>query len=105
MAVTPEAFEAANRRGARLSAEYGATAVRYDAKRGLVCVSLAGGQELQFSPLAVDALKDASENDLHQVQLSPSRLGLYFPDLDVDLSIPNLFHSEDGRLIRVVRQP
>lgn len=102
MAVSPEAFAAATQRGERMSAEYGATGARYDPARGLVRVALASGRELQFSPLAIDALKDATEQALLNVQLSPSRLGLYFPDLDVDLSIGNLYHSEDGRLIRVV---
>jgi hypothetical protein len=81
--------------------EYGATAVRYDSSLRLVRVALASGQELQFSPLAIDGLRNAPEAQLAHVELSPSGLGLYFPDLDVDLSIPNLYHSEDGRLIRV----
>jgi hypothetical protein len=101
MAVSPEAFSAATRRGQRMATEYGATAVKYDAARGLVCVLLGTGRELQFSPLAIDALKAAKEAELANVELTPSGLGLYFPDLDVDLSIPNLYHSEDGRLIRV----
>ena len=103
MAVTPEAFEAAKRRGARSSTEYGAISVKFDAERALVRVVLTGQRELQFSPFAVEELKAATVADLAGVRLSPSKLGLYFPALDVDLSVPNLVHSEDGRRIRIVR--
>jgi hypothetical protein len=105
MAVTREAVESASRRGARLGAEYGATGVRYDATEHMVCIQLNAACELQVSPLAVRALHGAPERALSNVRLSASKLGLYFPDLDVDLSIPNLVHSEDGRQIRLVRQP
>lgn len=103
MAVTPEAFQAAVRRGARASAENGAISARYDVERHLVRVVLQGRRELQFSPVAVQELRVATEQELVQVRLSPSRLGLYFPALDVDLSISNLLQSEDGQRFRVVR--
>jgi hypothetical protein len=95
------AWVAATDRGTRLKQTYGAASVRYDASAGLVRVMLTTGQELLISREAVNALRSASDAALASVRLSPSRLGLYFPELDMDLSIPNLYQSEDGRHIRL----
>lgn len=102
MEITHDALAAAARRGQRMTVEYGATSVRYDEALRLIRVQLASGRELLISPDAVASLQGAAIDDLAGVRLSPSRLGLYFPALDVDLSIPNLYHSEDGRHICVV---
>ena len=103
MALTPEAFEAANHRGAKASAALGAVRVWFDPDRAIVRVLLARQRELQFRPSALSELRHASEQDLSLVRLSPSRLGLYFPSLDVDVSIPDLIQSQDDRNIRYVR--
>ena len=96
MAITAEAFEAANRRGRKLEDEYAATRAYHDKRSGKVVVELASGWEIGFPPSAVQGLEDAQDKDLDQLELTPSKLGLYFPTLDVDLSIPALFHKQTG---------
>jgi hypothetical protein len=102
MAVTSEAFKAASERGRRATAEYGATEAWYDARYSRVCVRLNSGKVLLVSKRAIGALREATDAQLKDVRLTPSRLGLHFELLDQDLSIPNLIHSEDGRDIKVV---
>ncbi len=96
MAITAEAFESASRHGQKLQSEYAATRAFHDKRTGKVIVELASGWEIGFPPGAVQGLESATEADLDQLELSPSRLGLYFPTLDVDLSIPALFHQQTG---------
>jgi hypothetical protein len=103
MDVSPEMFEAASARGKRLVAEYGATAVRYDRASGMVKVSLRSKQKLRFLPSAVRGLERASPEQLASVELGPAGVSLYFPELDVDLSIPGLIHDADGKRIIVTR--
>jgi hypothetical protein len=99
MEITREAFEAATRRGKRLEAEYGATSVRYDQKLGMVRVALRSKKELRFYPSAIRGLTEATPDQLRSVELGPAGVSLYFPDVDVDLSIPGLVHDVDGRHI------
>lgn len=96
MAITAEAFEAANRRGRSLEDEYAATRAYHDKRTGKVVVELDSGWEIAFPPRAVQGLETAEDADLDQLELTPSRLGLHFPTLDVDLSIPALFHQQTG---------
>lgn len=98
MAVTAEAFEAANRRGKALEDEYAAAKAIYDRPTGRVVIELESGVVLGSPPAVIQGLESAKDSDLDQVRLTPSRLGLHFPTLDVDLSIPALFHpKQKGR--------
>jgi hypothetical protein len=96
MAITAEQFEAATRRGQKIEDEYAATRAYHDKRTGKIVVELASGWEIGFPPSAVEGLEAAVDADLDQLELTPSRLGLHFPTLDVDLSIPALFHKQTG---------
>jgi hypothetical protein len=96
MAITAEVFEAATRRGQKVEDEYAATRAYHDKRSGKVVVELESGWEIGFPPGAVQGLEGAKDNDLDRLELTPSRLGLHFPTLDVDLSIPALFHKQTG---------
>lgn len=96
MATTDEAFEAATALGDKERAEYGAARAFYDKRVGKVVVLLESGWEIAFPPAAIQGLEAATEDDLDDVELSPSGLGLHFPSLDVDLSVPALFHQQTG---------
>lgn len=96
MAITAEAVEAATRRGRKVEDEYAAMRAYHDKRSGKVVVELASGWEIGFPPSAVQGLEKATDNDLDRLELTPSRLGLHFPTLDVDLSIPALFHQQTG---------
>ena len=96
MAITTEVFEAATRRGRKLEDEYAAARAYHDKRTGKVVVELVSGWEIGFPPAAVQGLETAQDADLDQLELTPSKLGLHFPTLDVDLSIPALFHKQTG---------
>lgn len=96
MAITAEAVETASRKGRRLESEYSATRAYHDKRTGKIVVELESGWELGFPPRAIQGLESATPTDLDQLELTPSGLGLYFPTLDVDLSIPGLFHQQTG---------
>ena len=96
MAITAEVFAAATRRGQKVEDEYAATRAYHDKRSGKVVVELISGWEIGFPPSAVQGLENAEDSDLDQLELTPSKLGLYFPTLDVDLSIPALFHKQTG---------
>lgn len=96
MATTEEAFKVATALGERERSEYGAARAFYDKRVGKIVVLLETGWEIAFPPSSIQGLEAASEDDLDDVELSPSGLGLHFPSLDVDLSVPALFHQQTG---------
>jgi hypothetical protein len=96
MAITAEEFEAATRRGMKVEEEYAARRAYHDKRSGRVVVELVSGWEIGFPPHAIQGLEKAQDSDLDVLELTPSRLGLHFPTLDVDLSIPALFHKQTG---------
>lgn len=94
MAITEQEFAAAETR--MQDARRRGTAVRavYDANSNRVCVYLHTGMELMFSPDLVAELGGASAVALADIQISPSGLGLYWPQLDIDLYIPSLLEGQ-----------
>lgn len=103
MDVTPEQYDAATRRGKRLQAEYAATGAQFDRDSGMVRVSLVTKKELRFRPSAVRGMEHARPEQLEHVELGPAGVTLYFPDIDVDLSVPGLIHDADGKHIVIVQ--
>ena len=96
MAISENTFNAANQQGAAMQARHAlATAVRFDRRRKKLILTLDSGLELAFAPHLAQGLQDASADDLAEVHISPSGLGLHFPALDADLYVPALL---DGLL-------
>ena len=94
MDISDTAFEAANRRGTAKKAAFpAAVAVRYDRRISRIVVTLASGLQIAFAPRDVQGLEDAHPADLIDAEISPSGLGVYFPNLDADLYIPALLEG------------
>jgi hypothetical protein len=94
MELTEKQYETANRRGtAAKSAFPPAVAVRYDEALDQIIVSLSSGLELRFSPRKAQGLQDASSEALADAQITPSGLGIHFPQLDADLYLPALMEG------------
>lgn len=86
MAVHQDEFEAANAKGtARLAQTPTALSARYDRHLGRVVVALSSGLEIAFKPHDAPGLEEAKQDDLAEIEISPSGLGLHFPLLDADL--------------------
>lgn len=73
-----------------------ATSARLDRQRRRVIVALSTGVELAFPPELAPGLKDASDDDLAAIEISPSGLGLIWPKLDADLYVPALLQGIFG---------
>jgi hypothetical protein len=67
-----------------------ATAVSYDAAKGLVLVELRSGFVFGFPPERVSGLASTTAKQLAKVRISPSGDGLHWDDLDVQASLTGL---------------
>lgn len=94
MEIRDDKFEAANRRAKeRLHTTPKAISARYDRRIGRVVIALSSGLELAFSPHYAQGLEHAKPDQLTGIEISPSGLGLHFPQLDVDLYLPALLEG------------
>jgi hypothetical protein len=87
-------IEAANRRAAaRLAKTPTVTAARYDPRRGAVVIDLSNGTFIGFRPQDAQGFEHAKPEQLSQVEISPSGLGLHFPAIDADIYVPGLLEG------------
>ena len=94
MGSLKDTIKAANEWAAtRLSTTPTATAARYDRRIGRVVIDLSTGLSLAFKPQDAQGLEHAKPAQLHTIEISPSGLGLHFPDLDADLYLPGLLEG------------
>lgn len=92
--ISQEAFEQANQRGAALKQGCPtAIAARYDRRIGRVVISLSTGLDISFPPYAAQGLETAKPAQLGEIEITPSGLGLHFPQLDADLYLPALLQG------------
>lgn len=97
MALTPEIIEAANRSGERTKKAFpAAVGVKYDRRLSKIMISLESGLILAFAPKDAQGLENASPEDLEGAVISPSGLGVHFPQIDADLFVPGLLEGFMG---------
>jgi len=95
--MSDDAVALANRRAERKQAQYPrAIAVRFDRRIARLVVELESGLGLTMSPKDVQGLQDARPEDLAGAEISPSGLGIHFPKIDMDLSLPGLLEGYLG---------
>jgi hypothetical protein len=73
-----------------------AVGVQYYPGMARVVVYLASGMDVSFAPSDVLGLENANPDELSHAQISPSGLGVCFPELHVDLYIPGLAEGVVG---------
>ncbi|NQW10116.1 MAG: DUF2442 domain-containing protein [Alphaproteobacteria bacterium] len=95
MALTDKEFEKAKERGQLLRDKAFVVGARYTKRDGLVA-KLHSGVELRVPILLIEGLRGAAVDDLKQIEVSPSGLGLHWPTLDVDLYVPALLEGVTG---------
>ena len=94
MAIHKDEFDAANANGAvRVANTPTALFARYDRRVGRVVIGLSSGLEVAFKPHHAQGLEGAKLDDLAEIEISPSGLGLHFPLLDADLYLPALLEG------------
>ena len=84
----------ANARGQKVLANTPtAVTARYDRRVGRVVIALSTGLEIGFKPHDAQGLEAARPAQLADIEISPSGLGLHFPQLDADLYLPALLQG------------
>jgi len=81
-----------------------AVAARYDRRVGRIVVALGSGLELAFPPRLAEGLEGASIEDLSEIEITPSGLGLHWPRLDADLYVPGLIEGVFGSKAWMARE-
>jgi len=95
--ISHKEFQAATRRAKRKQATTPmAVAVYYNKKVNRVVISLNTKVEVMFNPSDVQGLEDATPAQLSEIEISPSGFGLYFPQVDADIDVPNLLDGLTG---------
>lgn len=75
-----------------------AVMAKYDSNKKMVVVHLSNGASFSFPPYLAQGLSGAKASDLKVIELSPQGTGLYWPRLDVDLSVTGLLSGVFGSL-------
>ena len=87
-------IERANRRARELQATAPrAVSARYDPKTGRIVIHLSSRLIVSFAPGDAQGLENARPSQLHEIEISPSGFGLYFPAVDADLYVPALLEG------------
>ena len=73
-----------------------AVSARYERRTDRIIINLNFGLQLAFSPSLAQDLASADQHKLRDIEISPTGLGLHFPQLDVDLYIPGLLEGLFG---------
>lgn len=104
MTITEDTIQQAEARMAAERNHAHATDARYDRRTKRVIVRLHSGLELAIPPHLVEGLADATQDALAEIELSPSGLGLHWPQLDADLYVPALLEGQFGSRQWMARQ-
>lgn len=88
----------------RLNATPSAVSAHYDRRVSRIVVSLNTGLEIAFPPHLAQGLDHAKPDDLIDIEITPSGLGLHFPRLDADLYLPALLEGVLGSRKWMARQ-
>ncbi|MGE5270565.1 MAG: DUF2442 domain-containing protein [Thiohalocapsa sp.] len=95
--ASPNEFAAAVRRAEqRLKREPRAIAARFDRRSRRIVICLSSGLDIAFAPRDAEGLETAAADELGEIEISPSGLGLHFPKLDADLYLPALLEGYLG---------
>ena len=96
MAITEDAIQQAEARMADTRDHAHAVEAYYDCRTQRVIVRLQSGLELAIPPDLIEGLAEATQSNLADIELSPSGLGLHWPQLDADLYVPALLEGQFG---------
>jgi hypothetical protein len=104
MAITDDVIKQAEARMATERDHAHAVSARYDHRTRRVIIRLHSGLELAIPPRLVEGLSEATPEALAEIEVSPSGLGLHWPQLDADLYVPALLEGQFGSKQWMARQ-
>jgi len=94
MATLDSEFKAATKRAVnRLRSIATATAVRFDRRSGRVVIQLSTGLQVAFRPQDAQGLEKANLEQLSEIEITPSGLGIHFPQINADIYLPALLEG------------
>jgi hypothetical protein len=96
MAITDRDVELAEARMQALRDAGHAVSARYDRRAARIVVDLNTGVQFAVPARSIEGLAEAASDDLSQIDISPSGLGLAWPTLDVDVYVPALLQGVFG---------
>jgi hypothetical protein len=67
-----------------------ALSARYDTRKKRIVIDLANGSSFSFPPHLAQGLTNARAAELADIEISPSGIGLHWPQLDADLTVEGL---------------
>ena len=96
MAVTETALAYAEARALDERKDGHVLSARYDRHSARVTLRMNSGIEVTFPTAQVEGLTGAAQEDLAEIEISPTGLGLHWPRLDADLYVPALLQGVFG---------
>jgi len=96
MEIAEHQFQVATIRGEEERRSGHAVGAAYDARRKRLVVDLNTGMVIMVPVHLLEDLAGANTEDLAEIELSPSGLGLHWPRLDADLHVPALMQGIFG---------
>ena len=81
-----------------------AISAQFDSKKKVITIELANGLSFSFPPKLVEGLSRRSADSLSSIEISPMGTGLYWPKLDVDLTVEGLLSGMFGSERWMLRQ-
>ena len=97
MEITKDEFERANANMKELQAKSGTvTSATFDPNTRSIILKLSTGIGVFFSPEEAQGLENATPAQLSEIEITPSGLGLRFPQLDADIWVPSLLEGVLG---------
>jgi hypothetical protein len=81
-----------------------AISAQFDSKKKVITIDLANGLSFSFPPKLVEGLSRRSADSLSSIEISPMGTGLYWPKLDVDLTVEGLLSGMFGSEKWMLRQ-
>jgi len=96
MAVTNRELKRAEARTQALREAGHAVTARYDRRSSRVVVGLNTGVQVAFPVSLAEGLAGAAPDDLAEIEISPTGLGLHWPRLDADVYVPALLQGVFG---------
>lgn len=93
--IDEKAFESLATRSRNSRLPFAET-VRFDRRSGKLRLTLNTGMELVFNPREAYGLKDASDDDLVNVEVEGAGGAIHFPALDADFSVARLVEGYVG---------
>lgn len=94
--IDKDTVAAAERRAARLRRNGYAIRARVNLRERRLIVELSTGIEMAVSIDQLEGLRDATSADLSRIEITPSGLGLHWPQLDADIDVPGLLRGVFG---------